>query len=701
MTDKSGNTCVKKTPYFDSLAISDVFIEKIGKKKYKIKFSSVDSITLYQIWNGSYKNFNSERLVYDTNTKRWVDLFLENTPIKPTVIMVKNSKKWAFVLKKVFYENCEMCWIVSTQEIINKSDTVKNKLITGCVNNVRLDIGALTTVKNPCRPKFDRPFFNQTLIGDVYIIQTDKKKYKIIFRTNDEITLYQIYSANNNQRIIYNSDAKNWVDIFNGNKPFEPTTIMGKDDCRWCFVIKDAKYKSGKMIWDVSTKQIKDLSETTGTKLKTGKSNKVRFDVDPLSTNEAIMTCYYTGDQDNIFAQYLDVNTNNSQIYQTASIPAEFLASGIAYIGNNEWLFCGLYNGLNAIFSVSTETGAVKQILTTTSNNFSGFTLCLLSISYNPNNPNNQIPLISVGSTNYVGSSSSYGYAYGGTLTDISLLTELNSFGGVNGDYFLSVVQTDDYACVLGTSNLYFYINTEIYWAMVSPPEFKNQTILNNSNYTNIAARNSDNTFLAIWQYTDPSNNLTYQYSNIITFSNITPIVLQVGPNAKTIIEPVVPASVLITSINNSGNDVPSSLSWTGTYWIYVTLTNLYTGNSGALMGNVVIYTSFSGSSWNSPQYLKNQNNGIISAFCGQPPTIYPWYNAGNYANSVATTPGITPGTFILNAAYNYISNINQWDTYSFSLDSNGNVSLGTLLGNSGSAEIYNPSCANVLLPIN
>jgi len=70
MTNKSGNTCVKKTPYFDSLAISDVFIEKIGKKKYKIKFSSVDSITLYQIWNGSYKNFNSERLVYDTNTKR-------------------------------------------------------------------------------------------------------------------------------------------------------------------------------------------------------------------------------------------------------------------------------------------------------------------------------------------------------------------------------------------------------------------------------------------------------------------------------------------------------------------------------------------------------------------------------------------------------------------------------------------------------
>lgn len=275
--------CVN-APSFDSVFIADGNIVKISEKEYKISFSNVSNIILYQIWDDTNKTSNDQRVIVGSNVGTWVDLFTQQKPFEPTVIMAQPPKKWAFVLKNVEYSNCKMTWLVSTKLIDNTSTTVSKGLITGKFKNLRFDIGAVTYVKNPCPPVRDEPLYDQILIGDVEVKKVSDKNYTITFQKEGEITFYQIWPEGNNPRKIFNTSASYWVNNFILEQVFQPTTVMEVGKCRWAFVIKNAEFTNNKMIWSVSTKEITNLSTAVTNGLKTGKLKNARFDVDSISS---------------------------------------------------------------------------------------------------------------------------------------------------------------------------------------------------------------------------------------------------------------------------------------------------------------------------------------------------------------------------------------------------------------------------------
>jgi len=275
--------CVN-APSFDSVFIADGNIVKTSEKEYKISFSNVSNIILYQIWDDTNKTSNDQRVIVGSNVGTWVDLFTQQKHFEPTVIMAQPPKKWAFVLKNVEYSNCKMTWLVSTKLIDNTSTTVSKGLITGKFKNLRFDIGAVTYVKNPCPPVRDEPLYDQIIIGDVEVKKVSDKNYTITFQKEGEITFYQIWPEGNNPRKIFNTSASYWVNNFILEQVFQPTTVMEVGKCRWAFVIKNAEFTNNKMIWSVSTKEITNLSTAVTNGLKTGKLKNARFDVDSISS---------------------------------------------------------------------------------------------------------------------------------------------------------------------------------------------------------------------------------------------------------------------------------------------------------------------------------------------------------------------------------------------------------------------------------
>lgn len=178
-----------------------------------------------------------------------------------------------------------MTWKVTTKPIKNLSNTVNKKLITGDLKNMRFDVGAITYVVNPCPPVYNVPLFNQILRGNVKIVKTGDKTYKINFRKTSEITFYQVWSVNNNSREVYSSNVFNWTNYIRLNAPFSPTTVMEFGNCRYAFIITGVEYlEKNKMIWNVSQKEIANLSTVFTNDLKTGNFKDARFDVDSIST---------------------------------------------------------------------------------------------------------------------------------------------------------------------------------------------------------------------------------------------------------------------------------------------------------------------------------------------------------------------------------------------------------------------------------
>ena len=100
-----------------------------------------------------------------------------------------------------------------------------------------------------------------------------------------EFTLYQVWSpnGNNNQRLILTDSSKKWQERLIAEQKktgFKPTTLMAVGDCKWAFVITNAYFVKNKLVFDVSTKEIVNLSKTVNKGLKTGFFKNARFDID-------------------------------------------------------------------------------------------------------------------------------------------------------------------------------------------------------------------------------------------------------------------------------------------------------------------------------------------------------------------------------------------------------------------------------------
>jgi hypothetical protein len=166
------------------------------------------------------------------------------------------------------------------------------------------------------------PKYDQFLYGDVNIKKKkyySKHDYKITFSKNhiSEVLMYQIWSptnpALNRSRVIKKVKATKWVkDNFPHPLPskyaFTPTCVMElrngeckdkQNRCRHIFVINDAKIRSGKVVFYVSSKDI-DIefdSKNTNNKIKklkkipTGLFHHARFDIDANSNSECEKQC--------------------------------------------------------------------------------------------------------------------------------------------------------------------------------------------------------------------------------------------------------------------------------------------------------------------------------------------------------------------------------------------------------------------------
>jgi|SaaInlStandDraft_5_1057022.scaffolds.fasta_scaffold109829_2 hypothetical protein len=134
-----------------------------------------------------------------------------------------------------------------------------------------------------CRREYD-----QALTGDIIISKLGKCQFKIVFDTISNVTLYQVYNRKNNKlnrcRNVVEVTDDQWAEIFNKNQPFYPTTVLVLDNILEkdpVFVIKKVYHNEGKMIWNVSTKEIKQRKE-----LPIGPINNVRIAVDSVYSNE-------------------------------------------------------------------------------------------------------------------------------------------------------------------------------------------------------------------------------------------------------------------------------------------------------------------------------------------------------------------------------------------------------------------------------
>ena len=112
-----------------------------------------------------------------------------------------------------------------------------------------------------------------------------------------EFTLYQVWDENsdNGKRVIVNDTDKQWQQSLIAEQKrtgFAPTTIMEIGNCKWAFVITNAYYNKNRLVFDVSTKEIVNLSKTVKTKLPLGMYKNVRMDIDSLS-NKTNTTCTF------------------------------------------------------------------------------------------------------------------------------------------------------------------------------------------------------------------------------------------------------------------------------------------------------------------------------------------------------------------------------------------------------------------------
>jgi len=138
------------------------------------------------------------------------------------------------------------------------------------------------------------PKFDQIVKGNVKICKTGEQKYRITFLKATEFTLYQVWTENgdNGRRVVVNDTDRKWQErLIAAQKAtgFAPTTIMEVGNCKWAFVITNAYFEKNRLVFDVSTAEIVNLSKTVKKGLKTGMFKNARFDIDWLSNGAGLV----------------------------------------------------------------------------------------------------------------------------------------------------------------------------------------------------------------------------------------------------------------------------------------------------------------------------------------------------------------------------------------------------------------------------
>jgi len=129
------------------------------------------------------------------------------------------------------------------------------------------------------------PGFDQIVKGNVRICKTGNQTYKITFLRANEFTLYQVWNekGGNDRRVVFTDSDRKWQENLIANQKatgFTPTTIMEVGNCKWAFVITNAYFEKNRLVFDVTTEPIVNLSTTVKKGLKTGYFKNARFDID-------------------------------------------------------------------------------------------------------------------------------------------------------------------------------------------------------------------------------------------------------------------------------------------------------------------------------------------------------------------------------------------------------------------------------------
>jgi len=140
-------------PEFDQVVKGNVYIKKLSKTKYKIKFSKIHKFLRYQVWSDSSKSLNENRKVYYEDAKNWVKDFNNlNNSLKdsdkplfsPTTVMEIGNKKYVFVIYEAKLNGKgRVVFKVSTKEI-KSSDKKILELPHGHHCGVRFDIDSVS-----------------------------------------------------------------------------------------------------------------------------------------------------------------------------------------------------------------------------------------------------------------------------------------------------------------------------------------------------------------------------------------------------------------------------------------------------------------------------------------------------------------------------------------------------------------------------
>ena len=137
----------------------------------------------------------------------------------------------------------------------------------------------------------------------VVIKEKGDNNYKVKLAGLSDFLKYQVWSntnANNinGDRSVFLLRAKDWVEQFNivnsnsdVSKSFTPTTVIEIDNEKYVTIITNAEFKNKKVIFHMSTYDVKFNSKKMKkmNKLPKGEFYNVRFDIDDSGLNQA---CY-------------------------------------------------------------------------------------------------------------------------------------------------------------------------------------------------------------------------------------------------------------------------------------------------------------------------------------------------------------------------------------------------------------------------
>ena len=148
-TRSHNTTDIKIRRKYDQNVRGNVTIKK-NNDGFKITFSKISKMLIYQIWSNKDASINKKRDVEYVKAKDWIKFFkkTENNAYTPTCVMnLDNGKRHVFVLNKAkVNKHDKVVFYVSSQDISLPSNSqLKSlkKIPQGNFTNVRFDIDSL------------------------------------------------------------------------------------------------------------------------------------------------------------------------------------------------------------------------------------------------------------------------------------------------------------------------------------------------------------------------------------------------------------------------------------------------------------------------------------------------------------------------------------------------------------------------------